>query len=163
MKRRLFTLIVCCCLGLISGKLFAQSSPISPPIPHFSFLNTDRQIITNKDIPPHLALLLVYFRTDCDDCRHIAQVIRQKASAYPLTIWMVSPNGLDNLSDFEYMVGLTGVKNVRVLQDNKSSMHKFFDFSFLPFVVLYNGNGREMKTYDYLPDVATVKKDLSKK
>lgn len=161
MKRSFFLIFVFFCLIGQLDKSFAQKGLNA--LPRLSFLNTDHKIITNKDLPAHTALLLVYFRTDCDECRQTAQIIRQTASKYPLEIWMVSPNSIDNLFDFEYMTGLTNVRNVHVLQDNKDRMHKLFQFSYLPFIVLYDASGRKVRTYDYLPDATIVKKDLAKK
>lgn len=144
------------CLHALS---FAQAKQM----PDFSFLDTESDTFTNKDIPPNTALLLVYFRTDCDECRHSAQLIKYNASQYPLMIWMVSPNDLENLGTFEYMTGLTTLKNVQVLQDHKDQMHRLFSFTALPFVVLFDKKGKEIKTYDYLPDAKRITKDLRQK
>lgn len=144
------------CIQSIS---FAQAKQM----PDFSFLDTDNNTFTNKDIPQNTALLLVYFRTDCDECRHSAQLIQYNASHYPLMIWMISPNDLEDLGTFEYMVGLTKLKNVQVLQDNKDQMHRLFSFTALPFVVLFDKKGKAIKTYDYLPDAKTVTRDLNQK
>lgn len=151
-----FFLAVVCWTGV---RAYGQSKQI----PKLYFLDTDSNVVSNEDIPEDSALLLLYFRTDCDECRHTAQQIKNNAGQYPLTIWMVSPNDLKNLSDFEYMAGLMDIPNVAVLQDSKSMMHRLYSFTALPFVVLYNNQGKEVKTYDYLPNAPTIVADLKKK
>lgn len=152
-----FLLLSFCFLGLIVSPGFAQTGSI---LPKLSFHDADNNQFTAKDLPAHSALLLLYFRTDCDGCRHTAQVIAQTATQYPLTIWMISPNDEETLSVFEYMTGLDKAENVQVLRDDQSIMHKLFDFQALPFCVLIDKNGRKVKTYDYLPKAEMIKKDL---
>lgn len=128
-----------------------------------SFLDTNGERYTSKDIPDHSALLIVYFRTDCDECRHMAQEIKVNADKYPLMIWLVSPNETEELNVFEYMMGLMDLENVKVLRDYRDIMHKTFSFSYLPFCILFDGNGRQITTFDYFPKPETVIKALSKK
>lgn len=159
MKNLRNSMFFCFLLCSVCPATFGQSKKM----PDLYFSDTENNIFTNKDIPQNTALLLVYFRTDCDECRHSAQVIKNNAAKYPLMIWMVSPNDKEELGIFEYMTGLMDIKNVRVLQDSKDIMHRLFSFSALPFGVLFDKNSKEIKTYDYLPDAKTVIKDLGKK
>lgn len=154
--KNFFLLLSFCFLGLLHPA-FAQNNQI---LPRLVFRDLDNNRFTAKDLPANTPLLLLYFRTDCDDCRHTAQVIARTAKQYPLTIWMVSPNAEDELSVFEYMTGLDKVDNVRVLRDDQSIMHQLFDFQALPFCVLLDKNGRKVKIYDYLPKAEMIKKDL---
>lgn len=115
------------------------------------------------DIPKGQALMLVYFRSDCDHCMHTAQQLKTEATKYPLTIWMVSAETQPALRTFEDMTDLYDISNLSVLQDHTQSMHKLFDFSQLPFVVLFDKNKKQRKTFEKLPDTATIKKILAQK
>ncbi|HET8574113.1 MAG TPA: hypothetical protein VFL76_09600 [Edaphocola sp.] len=154
--KNFFLLLPFCLLGLV-GPAAAQ---VTRPLSKLVFHDVDHNRFTAKDLPANTALLLLYFRTDCDDCRHTAQIVGQTAGQYPLTIWMVSPNDEETLGVFEYMTGLDKARNVRVLRDDQDIMHQLFDFQALPFCVLFDKSGREIKTYDYFPKPETIKKDL---
>lgn len=158
-----FWLLKIVCISLLAFASLPAHSQSEATLPKFLFQDTEGNAFSKKDIPAHTALLLVYFRTDCDECRHTAQLIQENAAQYPLMIWMVSPNDLETLGVFEYMTGLLRLNNVQVLQDNHDLMHKLFSFSALPFVVLFDSEGEQVKTYDFLPDAKTVIEDLAQK
>lgn len=130
-------------------------------LPSMRFTGTDQQPLSNKDIPKGKALMLVYFRSDCDHCQHTAQQLRKSAASYPLTIWMVSAEPIPTLQTFESMTGLYEADNLVMMQDHSQSMHTWFDFSKLPFIVLFDKQGKQRKTFEELPAPATVKKILS--
>ena len=109
------------------------------------------------------AVLLVYFRTDCDDCNQNMMVLGKIAHKYPAQIWMVSPEAISKLQVFEDMYGLYEVDNVHVLQDYLKSMHNWFDFKWLPFAVLFDANGNEVKRFDKLPSSQEVTELLQSK
>lgn len=138
---------------------FAQSKKI----PAVKFTDTENELISNKDIPKGKALMLIYFRSDCDHCEHTAQQLKAAAAKYPATIWMVSAEPLPTLRTFEEMMGLYDFDNLTVMQDHTQSMHKWFDFTKLPFIVVFDKNGKQLKTFDELPAVETVKKLLAGK
>ncbi len=132
-------------------------------IPALKFTDTDNAAVSNKDIPKGKALMLLYFRSDCDHCEHTAQQLKSTAAQYPLSIWMVSAETIPTLRTFEDMMGLYDISNLRVMQDHTQSMHRWFDFSKLPFIVVFDKNGKQLKTFDELPSSATIKKILSGK
>jgi thioredoxin-related protein len=138
---------------------FAQSKKI----PAVKFTTTENEVVSNKDIPKGKALMMVYFRSDCDHCEHTAQQLKATATKYPVTIWMISAEPIPTLRTFEEMMGLLDFDNLTVLQDHTQSMHKWFDFTQLPFVVLYDKNGKQLKTFGELPSVESVKKILAGK
>lgn len=122
------------------------------------FIDTENGLVTAKNIPKGKALLLIYFRSDCDHCVHASQKLKESAAHYPAVIWMVSAEPLATLRTFEDMTGFYDVSNLTVLQDHTQSMHTWFDFTQLPFIVLFDKNGKQLKTFSELPAVETVKK-----
>jgi thioredoxin-related protein len=133
----------------------------SKKIPALRFTNTENEPVSNKNIPKGKALMLVYFRSDCDHCEHTAQQLKATAAKYPVTIWMVSAEPIPTLRTFEEMMGLYDFDNLTVMQDHTQSMHRWFDFEKLPFIVLFDKAGKQLKTFDELPTVETVKKILA--
>jgi len=132
-------------------------------MPAFRFVNTDNEAVTNKDIPKGQPLLLVYFRSDCDHCIHTAQALKTTAAQYPAAIWMVSGEEMPEIRTYEEMNGLLEQDNVSVMQDDSHKMHIWFTFTQLPFIVLFNKNGKQLKVYKELPSAAEIKKALAGK
>jgi peroxiredoxin len=132
-------------------------------MPDFQFLDTENATVTKKEIPKGKALLLIYFRSDCDHCVHTAMQLKATVSKYPARIWMVSGEAISVLQNFESMQGLYDFDNLKVLQDNKHQMHKYYDFVKLPFIVLYSPSGKLLKTFEALPSAEIVRKILNSK
>lgn len=132
-------------------------------LPDMRFKDTEEAAVSNKDIPKGKALMLLYFRSDCDHCEHTAQGLKATARQYPVTIWMISAEPIPTLRTFEDMMGLYDIGNLRIMQDYTQSMHRWFEFTKLPFIVLYDRNGKQLATFDELPTAAAVKKILSGK
>lgn len=130
-------------------------------IPDLHFKDTEGAAVNTKDIPKGKALMLLYFRSDCDHCEHTAQQLKATAQQYPAAIWMVSAEPIPTLRTFEDMMGLYDIGNLRVMQDHTQSMHRWFEFTKLPFIVLYDKNGVQKAVFEELPSVAAVKKALT--
>lgn len=158
MFRKSILLLVC--IGLL---LPFCSVAQSKKIPALKFTTTENEAVSNKDIPKGKALMMVYFRSDCDHCEHTAQQLKTTAAKYPVTIWMISAEPIPTLRTFEEMMGLMDFDNLTVMQDHTQSMHKWFDFTQLPFVVLFDKNGKQLKTFGELPSVESIKKILAGK
>ena len=155
MSKSIATVIALALTMTVTTLSYAQKK-----MPAVRFMDTDNTLVTNKDIAPGKPLLLIYFRSDCDHCLHTAQVLKEQAKNYPATLWMVSAESIPVLRTFEDMTGLYDVDQVTVLQDYTQKMHTWFDFSKLPFIVLYDKQGKQLKTFDELPPVASVKNIL---
>lgn len=149
-------------LTVFAALLFAFNAT-AQKMPDFRFMDTENTPVSIQDIPKGKALMLVYFRSDCDHCMHTAQQLKTEAAKYPLTIWMVSAETQPALRTFEDMMGLYDINNLSILQDHTQSMHRLFDFTQLPFVVLFDKNKKQLKTFGELPSVISVKKILAQK
>lgn len=106
-------------------------------------------------------LMLVYFRTDCEDCNRNIRSLSKMAKDYPVQIWMVSPEPVAELQVFNDMYALYDLDNLEMMQDYTTSMHDWFDFKYLPFIVLYNASGKEIQRFEELPQAQTIQ-DLLK-
>lgn len=146
---------------LLTCSVFSYSQQKTRP--DFHFINTDKEPVDKKTIPKGKALLLIYFRSDCDHCEHTAMQLKTTATKYPAMIWMVSSEETPALRVFEDMVGLYDIDNLTVLQDSNHQLHKAYDFTRLPFIVLYSSSGKQLKIFEELPSAETVRKILNGK
>jgi len=141
---------------LLSLNVLAQQKSM----PDFHFFDTENVAVGKNSIPKGKALLLIYFRSDCDHCEHTAVELKTKAKQYPGYIWMVSGEDANALQTFESMMGLYDIPNLKILQDKNHQMHTFYNFTQLPYILLYSASGKLLKQFDELPSVDVVKKIL---
>lgn len=108
-------------------------------------------LVTIKDMPKDSPVLIIYFKTDCGHCRMDAERMPQLAAAYKIPIWMASYQSKEELSAFAKEFKLDQVPNLRVLNDFSKGMHNWFDFKYVPFIVLVDGKGNFIKEFNLLP------------
>jgi peroxiredoxin len=135
----------------------------SKNIPALQFKNTDEETITTKHITAKKGVLIIYFRSDCDHCIHTLQQLKTTAKQYPVDIWLVSAETTTALRAVEDMFGFYDIDNVKVLRDYSSKMHTWYNFTKLPFIVLYNTQKQQVQIWEDLPTAGTIRKSLVKK
>ncbi|WP_129021559.1 peroxiredoxin family protein [Edaphocola flava] len=108
-------------------------------------------LVTIKDMPKDSPVLIIYFKTDCGHCRLDAERMNQLAPAYKIPIWMASYMDKAELQTFSNEFKLDKIKNLRVLHDFSKGMHNWFDFKYVPFIVLVDGKGNFIKEFNVLP------------
>ncbi|RQO31033.1 hypothetical protein DBR32_10015 [Taibaiella sp. KBW10] len=111
----------------------------------------DDALVTIKDMPKDSPVLIIYFKTDCGHCRMDAERMPQIAAAYKIPIWMASYQSKTELSAFATEFKLDKVPNLRILNDFSKGMHNWFDFKYVPFIVLVDAKGNFIKEFDRLP------------
>lgn len=159
MKKRILSLFIVLFVSLWIQPVFAQKTERIETSSLLKFKTIDNPQIFQA-FEKGKAMLLIYFRTDCDDCNRNLRLLEKVANRYPVQFWLVSAEAVPKLQVCEDMYGLYNIDNVIVLQDYSKSMHTWFDFRWLPFVVLYDANGNEIKRFDKLPSPEDVTKLL---
>jgi len=125
------------------------------------FLDMLKDTVSYQNSIREKPLLLIYFRPDCEDCAYTARLLKAHAREYAVPVWLVSAAPLDQLQVFESMTGFYD-GNIKVLQDYTNSMHDWFDFQWLPFIILLNKKGKAIKTFESLPSQPAITKLLQK-
>jgi len=152
--KTLFSILLVCFPLLLS----AQKTKLA----QLQFITTSGQVLNQQKVPKGQALLLAYFRTDCDYCRHSALQIKTQAASYPAFIWMISPEESDIITIFEEMNGLYSIPGLVVGRDHSKSMHDWFQFEAIPFYVLFDDEGKQVGSFGQFPSSTEIQKLLSK-
>jgi thioredoxin-related protein len=124
--------------------------------PDFEFMDTDSVLVNASDIPTEKGLLLIYFRSDCEHCHHTALQLKETFQNISSTVWMVTGEDMDMIRLFEDMSGLYDFDELKILRDYHHNMHTWFSFTSLPFIVLFDKNGKVLQTFEDLPNIATI-------
>ncbi len=119
-------------------------------IPSFNFLRLDNTAFTDKQLAKDQLLFFVFFDAGCEHCHHAIQYIDQHYQAFKkAAIYFVSLDKVTTINEVmnKYGKGLTGKKNVIILQDTKNEFIQKFGPSKYPSLFLYSP-GKKLILYD---------------
>ncbi|WKL46271.1 redoxin domain-containing protein [Flavobacterium pectinovorum] len=110
-------------------------------IPAFTYQNLNGNIFTNEDLKKEIAIIFIYFNTECEYCDHEAQMIEENITKLKkIQLVFVSFEKPEQIKKFAQKHQLTTYDNVYFLCDNKVTFAATFDVNSLPCLVLYDKN-----------------------
>lgn len=149
---RILVLVTAILMGLYS----CSSPSDTRGYPPFTLMDTDSAVFATKDIPKDKGLLMVYFRSDCEHCHHAAQMMKEYVKSYKVNVWMITGEDMEMMRMFEDMSGLYEIDKLKILRDYEHNMHSWFDFKELPYIVLFDKDGKQMQVFKDLPEPRQV-------
>lgn len=139
-----FVLSVFCFAG------FAQGLSPSSAMPDFKFYTSAQAGFTKQQIPAGKESLIVFFDGTCPHCQKVAgDLSKNIKSLGKLNIYMVSLDEFRTIDYFmdHYAKGLSGQKNVTLLQDKDHVFIPLFKPAKYPAVYLYSAD-KKLKFYN---------------
>lgn len=107
-------------------------------IPDFSFLDTEGNVYTNKNLP-NKPVVFVYFNSDCDYCKSEATKIEERLEDFKDTqLVFVSFEEQQSIIVFAKEYNLYKKENVVFLEDKKGDFSQIFDVNSIPYIVVYD-------------------------
>ncbi len=134
-------------------------------IPPINIMQPDSSWFTNKGIPKHKPVVIVYFSPECGHCQLAAQNIyanmdKLKSAFF---IW-ISYFSVPEIKDFKKNYKIGQLKNFRFGRDPKYAIPSFYKVRFTPFMAVYDKKGNLVQAFEQgaEPDVlAKLIKDNS--
>lgn len=124
----------------------------------------DDWVMTKKDLPEDRPLLLIYFRPDCSSCQEEGKMLSRNLSHYPdMPIWLVTAQGGDTVKSYLYHTGLFPARRLTVVFDHDRLMHRWYDFAYVPLILLFDKKHQLIKEFDQLPSPAELKAFLEER
>ena len=117
---------------------------------HFQDVRS-KNIFTYESMPDNEPIMLMYFRSDCGHCNITAAEVRDYMEWYPIQLWMVSAEPMETIKTFVKKYELDKARNTKLMQDDTKGMHQWFDFKYIPYVVLIDKSGNLIKEFHSLP------------
>lgn len=109
-------------------------------IPTFSFLDTEGNVYTNKNLP-NKPIVFVYFNSDCDYCKSEATKIEERLEDFKeAQLVFISFEEQDSIIAFAKEYKLYNKENIVFLEDKKGDFSQIFDVNSIPYIVVYNKN-----------------------
>ena len=146
MKRRLaiFVFFFIC----ISGSLKAQTP--AAVIPDFTFFTLDGVPYSSKSIPGGKPILFSFFDVTCPHCQTTMKTFAaHSAELKGISVFLVTLDGKDAVNNFmnTYGSGLSGLRNLVILEDVNHEFIPKFQPTKYPSVFLYNKN-KKLEVYE---------------
>lgn len=120
-----------------------------PDVPPFQLLGVDSStVITKDDLKPGQPVLIMFFSPDCDHCqKQMELILKDVDSLKNIQIVLASFQPFEQIKEFNKKYNLEGHPNIYIGRDIKYIMPPFYGIHKLPFLALYNSNGKLITTY----------------
>ncbi|MFH6943716.1 MULTISPECIES: TlpA family protein disulfide reductase [unclassified Flavobacterium] len=131
-------------------------------IPAFNYQDLNGVAFTNKNLKTDIAVLFVYFNSDCEFCNEEAQMIQENIEKLSLIqVVFVSFEQVKQIKSFAQKHSLLNHDNIHFVSDTNVTFATSFDVKSLPCLVLYNKNQQLIEKIKGQTQVATILKKLT--
>lgn len=144
--------------------LFSQTAKNNGKIAPFEITLADGSSFNASQLKKG-PVMLVYFSPECDHCRHFTKGMLEKYKSFAgEQIVMVTFLPADEVKHFSEEFKLSSYHNIIAGTEGKTFVvRNYYNVTQFPFVVLYNKEGMQVKTFSSRPDVDDVIKAIKKK
>lgn len=126
------------------------------------FISLDNIILTKNDITKNKPFLIIYYDPDCSHCQQMGKELAGWIGQYPdMAIWLISVYPDAAIKEYLTQSGIFPAKKLTVLKDYSESMHRWFDFAYVPLMLLYSKDGKLIKDFDQLPSPTELSQVLN--
>jgi AhpC/TSA family. len=118
-----------------------------PTVPPISILQPDSSTLT-KDKLKHQPTIIMYFSPDCDHCQHQWEDMKKAMDKLKkFQIVMITHQPFEMMVDFYRKQGIANYSNVKMGRDTRFVLPPFYRIQSLPFMALYDRNGKLVTTF----------------
>ncbi|PKP43129.1 MAG: redoxin [Bacteroidetes bacterium HGW-Bacteroidetes-13] len=112
-------------------------------IPAFSFETMDGKMFTKAHLDSQKATVFIFFNSECDYCQHEAQDIQNHVEDFHETQFIfVSVEDKDRIRKFSETYQLSHYDFIHFARDPSGSFITTFDANSIPFLLIYNREGK---------------------
>ena len=148
-KFLLSVLLVSCGLFALAQQDTLPPYKRYPSFPPVDLLQLNNQPLTKKDLPKGKASMVFYFSPDCDHCQdQVKDMLPRMKDFEKVHILMVTHQPAEMLQKFYTEYHLNNYKNIQVGRDSKFLLPPFYKIRSLPYLALYDKQGRLIRTFE---------------
>ena len=152
----------------------AQNKETTLPIPNYRITRADSSIITQAALNTRKPVMFIYFEPTCSHCEHLMMELKpymnqlKKIQVVMVTYTKTEYPYLKMLKEFNTKYSLSKYPNFTVgteynhFNTREYPMQKYYAIYNTPFIVVYNGAGKVVKSFTVVPKVedllAAIKK-----
>jgi thioredoxin-related protein len=141
-----FLLFAC----LIASAQTADLPPYQkqPVLPVFSIQQTDKTMLSTKELPAYAYYTIIYFIPGCSHCQALAKdIISHKDSLKNMLFFWITPNTLAELKQFGETYGLASLPNMRLGREPGFTIMSFFEVRQTPFAAVYDAKRKLVQDF----------------
>lgn len=129
-------------------------------LPNFSFFDLKGEKFANNNLKNN-DIVFIYFNSDCDYCHSEASKIEEKLLEFKNTqLVFISFEEKERIAKFARQYKLNNRENIVFLEDRKGEFSKLFDVHSIPYIVIYDSNGKLLKKFKGITKINDVLKVL---
>lgn len=129
-------------------------------IPSFSFFDLKGKKFTNKNLK-NKSIVFIYFNSDCDYCHSKASKIKEKLQKFNnVQLVFISFEEKKRILKFARQYKLDNRENIVFLEDRMGEFSKLFDVNSIPYIVIYDSNGKLLKKFKGITKINDILKVL---
>ncbi|MFT3701888.1 MAG: thioredoxin-like domain-containing protein [Agriterribacter sp.] len=142
---------------LITSGAFAQTLKNNGKVAPFVITLDSGKTYTHEDLKKE-PLMLIYFSPECDHCRNFTKDMMKNIKSFTdKQIVMVTFLSLEEIKKFVTDFDLASHHNIKVgTEANTFLVRNYYNVEHFPFVVLYDKNGKEIKTFANRPSIKEI-------
>jgi thiol-disulfide isomerase/thioredoxin len=163
-------LLVFACFFLFFGANAQPDSTKLPPYKRFPelppiqiLLSDSSTLFTKAQIPKNKPVLVMIFSPDCSHCQHeTEEMIAHMDEMKNMEIIMITYHSISMMKDFVTNYGLAKYPNIVVGKDVYYITTGFFDIHNIPYLAMYDKNGKLIEGFEGslpIPEVIKLLKD----
>lgn len=146
LKKFLISIIVVlfCVMGVKIVTLLQHKAQIEnslATVPDFSLQTIEGTPFTKAQLPENVAIVFIYFNTECEYCFYEAKDITSHKEQFKETIFLfISTEPIENIANFAKEQELEGYDSFLFLQDRSHTFAKKFNAPSIPYILIYGKN-----------------------
>lgn len=157
MRRKLafiFLLVVLAIIGYLGLSIYDQLQEKQAvkdriaALPEFSVADLNGKIVSSNQAKDQSSLVLTYFNTGCDFCKaEIRSMKEHNLLQQSASIWLVSDEPANILTEFASAFKLDSLQSIQVLQDVNKEVKQLFGVEGVPNTFVYGKDGTLLKSF----------------
>lgn len=117
-------------------------------LPNFNFYNLQNQPFTRDSLAPNKSSLFLYFNTTCEHCQYeTEQILKNLPQLSNTNVLFISSQSKKEILSFDSIYHLTSYSIIKLLHDSTDNFYKTFGSNLVPSSVIYNSEGKLIKTF----------------
>jgi thioredoxin-related protein len=137
----------------------------NPDFPPIRLLKVDSEhYVTKEDIRKNRKILLMFFSPECEHCKHQMRDILADFSKFKdIEIVMATFQPFEEMKEFYNYYRIADHPNIKMGRDEKYFLPPFFRMQSLPYLALYDKNGKYITHFEGNQKAETILNGFSGK
>jgi thioredoxin-related protein len=148
MRNRLLLLVLAFCTQQLMAQTDTPPYKRFPTLPPFTITQVDSTKLTKEDLK-HQPTIIMFFSPDCDHCKHQWEDMKKamdRLKKYQIVMATYQP--FEMMAEFYKTQQIARFRNIKMGRDEKFFLPPFYQINSLPYLALYDKQGKLITTFE---------------